>query len=204
MDVHALRNQVLSDLLPGIIHEINNPLGALIMNLSITKEDLGAWKDGGSPPDIGMMMEAVADMETASERINNYLRALSYFCGAHFLDEPAELDAHTFLRHAMALAHNATKRVIQITLEDAPAPVALQAPPALFLLHAVLALQLLAKAEGDRQVRIAVAKTADRVQIFFYRNNLKIHQKDERMVALSSRSGVETFVRDEGLVLVMP
>ncbi len=46
-ELRAIRDRLLVELLPGVIHEINNPLGAIIMNISIAKEDLIQWKEQG-------------------------------------------------------------------------------------------------------------------------------------------------------------
>ena len=151
--LRTLRDQILADLLPGIIHEINNPLGAIIMNLSITRDDIAAWNQDGVQPDTVMMLEAITDMETASSRINDYLRAMSYFCGPRFLEDPADLDVPTYIRYAMALAHNRYKRVMPITFEaGTQAGPIVQAPPALFLLLLLLFGGLLAG--GMRHLRV--------------------------------------------------
>ncbi len=203
--LRTIRDQMLADLLPGIIHEINNPLGAIIMNLSITRDDVSAWKEQGTQPDADMMLEALADMESASERINGHLKALSYFCGSRFLEDPAELDVPTFIQHAMNLAHNRFKRVIPITFDDGDEPggLSVQAPPALFLLLLLLALETAATAAGDRPLRLSAVRQGDRIHVAFSRAGMKIDRPDERLVALCAQTGVELLERESGLVLAV-
>lgn len=202
--LRTLRDQILADLLPGIIHEINNPLGAIIMNLSITREDIAAWNQDGVQPDTVMMLEAITDMETASSRINDFLKAMSYFCGARFLEDPADLDVPTYIRYAMALAHNRYKRVMPITFEaGTQAGPIVQAPPALFLLLLLLAMEEAVGAQGERALRILTEAAGEKIRISFARENLKIDRPDERLVALCAQIGVETHVRESGLVLAV-
>lgn len=202
--LRMLRDQILADLLPGVIHEINNPLGAIIMNLSITRDDVTAWKNDGTPPDIDMMAEAFVDMENASLRINDYLKALSYFCGAHFLEDSTELDVPTYIRHAMALSHNQYKRVIPITFDAGTQTCPLlYAPPALFLLLLLFALKTVVNAKGGHPLRISVEHTDKHIHIVFARDDMKIDHFDEQLVALCTQTGVETHVRESGLILAV-
>lgn len=201
--LRMLRDQMLAQLLPGIIHEINNPLGAIIMNLSITRDDVTAWKNDGTPPDIDMMAEALVDMENASLRINEYLKALSYFCGANFLEDSTELDVPTYIRHAMALSHHQYKRVIPITFDAAVICPPLYAPPARFLLLLLFALKTVVEAKGGRPLRISVEHTDERIHIVFARDEMKIDHFDEQLVALCAQTGVETHVRESGLILAV-
>jgi hypothetical protein len=195
---------MLSDLLPGLIHEINNPLGAIIMNVSIAKEDFGLWKSQGTAPDVDMLQETCQDMDIASERINQILQSLSYFCGARFLEEDASFDVHQALKYALTLYHNKLKRHVKVSVESAEEGyLYLACGPARGILAILLAMETVLAGGGERDVNITVGNEGGRIRVDFHRENGKIDQPDQRLVALARVDDIKLAVRDSGLGLAL-
>ena len=203
-DMRAIRDYLLSELLPGVIHEINNPLGAIIMNVSIAKEDFQAWKSDGTLPDINMLHETCQDMDVASERMNVHLQALSYFAGTRFLEENGSFDVHLALKHALTLYHNKLKRLVKVTVQNGEGgPCMLKSGPARGILAIILALETVLAGGGERELLIRVETSGARARIVFSRENMKIDAIDDRLVALARLDDIELAVQGSSLSLAM-
>ena len=201
-DIRAIRDHLLAELLPGVIHEINNPLGAVIMNISIAKEDITAWRDEGTLPDVGMMQETCHDLDIAAERMNQHLLALSFFAGPRFLEERSSYDVNQALRHALMLYHNRFKRHLKVTVEtDEEGYLCLGCGPARAILAMLLAFETVLDGGGGRDLSIRVGAAGDRVRVTFLREDMKIDRVDERLVALARVDDIQLTVRDADLVL---
>ena len=203
-ELRTIRDYLLSDLLPGVIHEINNPLGAIIMNISIAKEDFASWKNQGTLPDVGMLQETCHDMDIASERMNQHLQALSYFSGTHFLEENSPFDVNLALKHALTLFHNKLKRQVKVSVAtDEDGYHYLKSGPARGILTVLLALETVLAAGGERELRIAVEVAGGRIVLRLGRDHMKIDRIDERLVALARVDDIELAVRDSELSLAL-
>ncbi len=200
--IRAIRDHLLAELLPGVIHEINNPLGAVIMNISIAKEDITAWRDEGTLPDVGMMQETCHDLDIAAERMNQHLLALSFFAGARFLEERGSYDVNQALRHALTLYHNKLKRHLKVTVEtEEDGFLYLGCGPARGILAMLLALDTVLGGGGGKELSIRVGAAADRVRVAFTREDMKFGDPDERLVALARVDDIQLTMRDAELVL---
>ncbi len=203
-DIRVIRDYMLSELLPGVIHEINNPLGAIIMNLSITKEDFSAWKSDGTLPDVETLAETCQDMDIASERMNQHLQALSYFSGVRFLEESASFDVHLALKHALTLYHNKLKRQMKVSVQaQEEGYLYLKCGPARGILALLLAFETVLAGGGEKELTITVSESAGRILVEFHRENMKIDQPDQRLVALARVDDIELAVRDAVLSLAL-
>jgi len=201
-ELRVIRDQIVVELLPGVIHEINNPLGAIIMNISITKEDLIQWKEQGTLPDAGLMSETCHDMDIASERINQHLQALSYLCGARFLEERSSFDVNLALRHALTLYHNRLKRQVKISVDTQEDDyLYLACGPARAILAILLGFESVLACGGGRDLTVRVTEVGGRVLVTFSREGMKIDHPDERLVALARVDDIELSVRGAELVL---
>ncbi|MBN2723447.1 MAG: hypothetical protein JXR95_05185 [Deltaproteobacteria bacterium] len=101
----------LIDVLPGVIHEINNPLGALIMNIAILREDteLSAL----NPEEKESLIETYDDMDNALQKIKDFVQSLGYLSVQRFYDEPTGIDLKYVINHSINLFHNKLKRVVR-------------------------------------------------------------------------------------------
>ncbi|MBU1413224.1 hypothetical protein KKD52_02190 [Myxococcota bacterium] len=203
-DIRAIRDYLLSELLPGVIHEINNPLGAIIMNVSITKEDLAAWKSQGTLPDLETLVETCHDMDIASERMNQHLQALSYFSGVRFLEETSSFDVNLALKHALTLFHNKLKRQVKVSVQaEEEGYLYLKCGPARGILAILLAFETVLAGGGEKELSITVSTVAGRIVMEFFRENMKIESPDQRLVALARVDDIELAVRDSVLSLAL-
>ena len=203
-EIRAIRDYLLSELLPGVIHEINNPLGAIIMNVSIAKEDLDAWKSEGTLPDVSMLQETCHDMDIASERMNQHLKALSYFSGVRFLDDNVSFEVNHALKYALTLYHNKLKNALKVSVQtDEEGCSLLNAGPARSILAILLAMETVFAAGGEKDLLISVETVAGRIRIRFCRENMKIAAIDERLVVLARVNDIELAVHGSELSLAM-
>ncbi len=201
-EIRAIRDHLLADIMPGILHELNNPLGAIIMNVSIVREDLAVWKSEGTLPEMDMLVETCQDMDTASERINQILQAVSYFSGGRFLEEGAGFNALQLVRFSLTLYHNRLKRAFRVTPvipEDRYHFV--NVPPAVGILSILLGLETLLQSGGDREASLMFQEDKNRLKMVFRRPGMKIGKMDQRLVALARQSDIELGAEDQELSL---
>lgn len=107
---HSLK--ILKDLLPGIIHEINNPLGAVMMNIAILLEDL---EESTLPEEeIESLRETYTDMDEALGKIRDYIQSVGYLSVFRFYEDKAGMDLRYLINHSLLLNHNRLKRTVRV------------------------------------------------------------------------------------------
>ncbi|MBU1220192.1 hypothetical protein KKF34_09950 [Myxococcota bacterium] len=107
---HSLK--ILKDLLPGIIHEINNPLGAVMMNIAILLEDLE--ESTLSEEEIQSLKETYTDMDEALGKIRDYVQSLGFLSVFRFYEDPTGMDLRYLINHSLLLNHNRLKRTVRV------------------------------------------------------------------------------------------
>ena len=103
---------LFSELIPGIVHEINNPLGALIMNVSILKDDI---KQDNYKTLIDELEDTVNDMESALYKIKDYINAIGICMSPSGFSSESIANIEKLFDYAELLIHKKIKNVISVT-----------------------------------------------------------------------------------------
>ncbi len=184
-----LQNWLLPKILPGVIHEINNPLGVLIMNVSILKEDLFFLEGALSDSLRSAISETCHDMDVALERINGIIKSLGYVSLEKNFEEQVGIDLKYLALHAITLYHTRLKRVVQVEThfpELRHLFVNVEAGRAIAVMVQVL--EWLVEEGGGKELKVVVEETQDQSEILctFTRNGRAIASKYGTLTAIET------------------
>jgi PAS domain S-box-containing protein len=116
------RMAAIGTMAAAVAHEINNPLSALLANLSLAVRALGHLRDqGGLPPELDELDGEVRDAREAAERLRDISRDLRIF--AREEEERRELvDVNLVLESAARLAWNEIRHRARLVREYGRVP----------------------------------------------------------------------------------
>lgn len=106
----ADRMASIGTLVDGVVHEINDPLAAVLANLDLALEDLRRIEPRAVPPGVG---EALSDARDGAERVRLILRDLGVFARAGVAGEP--VDVHRVLESTLRLAWSRIRHRARLT-----------------------------------------------------------------------------------------
>ncbi len=112
----ADRVSSLGTLAAGIGHEINNPLGAVVANVSYVAESLGAQN-----PDLKEMALALSEAQMAAMRVRDIVKDFKAFAPSQE-DRRERMPAARSLEVALALTGNELKHRAKVAREQGPMP----------------------------------------------------------------------------------
>ncbi|GEM_PF-5599770 len=156
--VVALENQlVISQLVQGLMHEINNPLSVILLNLALLEQA------GVGDASSRARLEAIRQ---AAQRINQTMKALETL--SFVLEEPRLVETDQLIREEVMRVIELgllSERQVDVALPDDLPPVRVQARPLRLAVHQILvnaaeaiasdpaaSLQVRAYRDGDRLV----------------------------------------------------
>ncbi|MBL8952400.1 MAG: response regulator [Myxococcaceae bacterium] len=150
------RVTALGTLAAGIAHEINNPLAAVVANVSYVSESLGK----SAPLDVKELCVALSDAQQAAMRVRDIVKDFKAFSPSPD-DRRERMPLARCLEVAVALAGNELKDRAKLVREGAPLPEVLANGPKLVqvfvnLLHNAAQ----AIAEGRPEVNTVTVRTS--------------------------------------------
>jgi signal transduction histidine kinase len=118
--VRAQKLEALGQLVAGIAHEINNPLGFILSNLDYIGDELKR-----SPKELGESLSEISEVlrETSggAQRIRHIVRDLKTFCRTD--ESPAEpLDVTQVLESALTITRSDLEKVATVVRDLGPMP----------------------------------------------------------------------------------
>ena len=106
----------------GVAHEINNPLAAIIGNLSVATEFVSAVAKGsGGPTSIVDAVEALRDAEDAAQRVAAIVRDLTMF-SRHDAEVHGPVDVLRPLEAILRMVSNEVRHRARLVKDLAPVP----------------------------------------------------------------------------------
>lgn len=140
----------------GIVHEINNPLAAVISNIEFIGEQV---EPGGD------LHACVVDAREAAERVRLTLNDVRVFSRGAATEEPTLFDVHEVLDSSVRMARHETRSRARVVREFASVPPISGEPPKLgqvFLNLILNAAQAIDEGAPDRnEIRIVTRSPAD-------------------------------------------
>ena len=116
VDLDSLRKNKLASHLRGVLHEINNALGVVMINLSFIEDEMESLRKHLPVELYTVLKEACDDIETAAKRINGYSRAMTYLANPLFLQQKQEFEVGQLIDMIIELLHNFLKRRVTIKI----------------------------------------------------------------------------------------
>jgi PAS domain S-box-containing protein len=102
----------------GVAHEINNPLAAIIANLSLICDEIGP---NPTPAMLRSVVEMATDARNAAERIRNIVRGLKTFSRPEE-DRRTVLDVRSVLEQSINVVYNEIRHRARLVKDYAPIP----------------------------------------------------------------------------------
>jgi len=154
----ADRRTSIGALAAGVVHEINNPLAAVIANLDLALEQIERHHG-----DLAMLDEILRDARDASDRVRQLVRDLHVFSRA---DDGAlgPVDVHLALDATLRMARNEIRHRARLVQDLAPVPPVRASEAGLgqvFLDVVVNAVQAIPEGHASRnEIRISTSRDA--------------------------------------------
>ena len=187
----------------SLVHDVRNPLNALVINVEILQEKLARAAGGEVPPaqakNLNAMREQVA-------RVNATLGEFARFL-APSPTAPAVQSLSSMVQDAAAVLGHAGRRgrvKLMVDVPEGPAVVEAMDGSALAFLVLVAVLRALERTPEDGQVRVSVRNEGARVVLHVQdggREEGEDTEVDEALVAGASEYGAEFHVRGSQLRL---
>ncbi|HSA07706.1 MAG TPA: ATP-binding protein [Candidatus Gastranaerophilales bacterium] len=155
----------LGQLVAGVAHEINTPLGSVNSNNNIVQKCLEKIKEDIKNPDIvEILEEALKTNSEAIKRINNLVKSLKNFAR---LDEAEyqEVDIHEGLKSTLMLINHEIKNRIEIITEFAELPKIKCYPNQLNQVFMNILVNAYQSIEGAGEIKIKTQKQDNKVVI---------------------------------------
>ncbi len=144
LELDNLRKDKLASHLHGVIHEINNALGVVMINLSFIEDEMEPLRKHLPAELYTMLKEACDDIETAAKRINGYSRAMTYLANPMFLKQRQEFEVGQMIDMIIELLHNFLKRRVTIKIHKPEVEEFItDIPPGVFVLSFIDVMELL-------------------------------------------------------------
>jgi signal transduction histidine kinase len=174
---------LLPNIIPGIIHELNNPLNVLMMNLNILKEDLGDLDQQPISPKLESIIESVDDMELAIDRIENIIKSLGFVAiNSNFCDEMG-IDLKYLVQYAATLYHTTIKKHFDISIFTPPMKYMFaQVEPGQAIACIIIAIDAIISLEGERNLTVNIEPSGNGTNIdcsFIRKGNDSLLNRDK-------------------------
>ncbi|MGM0597247.1 MAG: hypothetical protein ACQES9_09430 [Myxococcota bacterium] len=112
------QKDLLYDLLPGFIHEINNPLGALSMYTTVFMEDIQGDAQNLDPEISQRYLEYIEEMTISIQRIMNLIKSVSSLVSKQNLKTKMHQNLIFFLKEVLTINHKRIKNRLQIEINS--------------------------------------------------------------------------------------